>query len=362
MDYEEIIRRNQPLVPIRPLGKGSYGCVYLAHSSEFGIIAVKIVEKDKYEKREVDSQIELWENGKGNVFILKYIACFDEYSFPFIITEYANMKTLNVIVKHPQIHLPSYTLRALMKQICMETFLNSKFLFFIYFSKVLGMKSFHASGLIHRDIKCDNILLHSPSGSGRVHVKISDFGFAKKVDLINEQTYLAGTIPFMAPELFQKQSLSTQKVDIYAVGITFLRLLRLKYPVNERNFKEQGEKITSMKSIERPSEIKDDLLWNLLSKLLEFDPNKRITAAEALNNPYFASLEAIADISKEQQDLAQLAIKAEKDGDSNITEFDKDPSCIAAESVIKQFVLTDMKENQFKLQKLEEFEKNLIII
>jgi serine/threonine protein kinase len=45
---------------------------------------------------------------------------------------------------------------------------------------------------LYRDIKCDNILLHSPPGSGRVHAKISDFGFAKKVDLNNKQTYLAG--------------------------------------------------------------------------------------------------------------------------------------------------------------------------
>ncbi|KAA6368401.1 MAG: hypothetical protein EZS28_036072, partial [Streblomastix strix] len=59
------------------------------------------------------------------------------------------------------------------------------------------MKVFHSAGLIHRDIKCDNILLHSPPGSGRVYAKISDFGFAKKEEMTSEQTYLAGTIPFM---------------------------------------------------------------------------------------------------------------------------------------------------------------------
>ncbi|KAA6370479.1 MAG: hypothetical protein EZS28_033994, partial [Streblomastix strix] len=37
------------------------------------------------------------------------------------------------------------------------------------------MRSFHEAGLIHRDIKCSNILFHIPPGTGRVHAKISDF-------------------------------------------------------------------------------------------------------------------------------------------------------------------------------------------
>ncbi|KAA6387335.1 MAG: putative serine/threonine protein kinase [Streblomastix strix] len=218
--------------------------------------------------------------------------------------EYANMMTLKIIAKQSQTYLPSFTLRALMKQI------------------LEGMRVFHETGLVHRDIKCDNILLHSPPGSGRVYAKISDFGFAKKVDLNNKQTYLAGTIPFMSPEQFHENPIITQNVDIYALGITFYKLITHKYPVNERNIKEQSKKITKLKCIKRPSEIKDNLLWDLLSQLLEFNTNKRITAAQALQHPYFTSHEAKADISKEYKDLAQQ---------STITEFDKDPTFFVSE-------------------------------
>ncbi|KAA6361050.1 MAG: putative Aurora kinase C [Streblomastix strix] len=255
--------------------------------------------------------------------------------------EYSNMKTLDIIAKQKQILLPSCTLRALIKQI------------------LDGMRAFHSADLVHRDIKCDNILLHSPPGSGRVYAKISDFGFAKKVDLNKEQTYLAGTLPFMSPEQFHKNPIITQKVDIYSLGITFYKLITHKYPVNERNFKEQGKKMIQLKSIERPSQIKDNLLWDLLQNLLEFDPDKRITAAEALQHPYFTSPEAIADVSKEQQDLASLAVTAEQDGDSTITEFDKDPTYIVSESVIKQFILEEnnLYQNKLNNNKKDKFKE-----
>ncbi|KAA6377635.1 MAG: putative Serine/threonine-protein kinase/endoribonuclease ire-1 [Streblomastix strix] len=225
--------------------------------------------------------------------------------------DYANMKTLNIIAKQSQIHLPTYTLRALMKQI------------------LEGLRVLHSIGFIHRDIKCDNILLHSPPNSGRVHAKISDFGFVKKEVLNNEQTYAAGTLPYMGPEMFKKPLIVTQKVDIYALGITFYRLITNKYPVNCSTFKEQGKALKAMNGIQRPSKLKDDILWNLLSKMLEFDPNKRITAVDALQHPYFTSQKAIDDISKDQQDLASLAAVAEQEKDSCITQYDKDPTFIS---------------------------------
>ncbi|KAA6403742.1 MAG: hypothetical protein EZS28_000738 [Streblomastix strix] len=175
MDYENILRS-----PIRPLGNGSFGIVYLAYHIEMGIVAVKIIQKNKYDKqdREWESALQITNKKHQFPFILKYIRYDYFCSCNLITMEYANVKTLNIIAKQPHVPLPSYTLRALMKQI------------------LVGVSEIHNVKLIHRDIKCDNILLHSPPGSGRVYVKISDFGLAKKEDFSNEQTYLAGTIPY----------------------------------------------------------------------------------------------------------------------------------------------------------------------
>ncbi|KAA6369675.1 MAG: hypothetical protein EZS28_034798 [Streblomastix strix] len=194
-----------------------------------------------------------------------------------------------------------------------------------------GMRAFHSAGLIHRDIKCSNILLNSRPGSGIVHAKISDYGLAEIENQMSGTGCRAGTLPYVSPEQFLKDLIITQKVDIYALGITFYKLITHKYPVYEPTFDSQGKSLAQLKSIERPSQITNNLLWDLLSKLLEFDPDKRITALEALQHPFFTSSEAISDISKDQQDLAQLAAKAESEGDLKITQFDKDPFYIVSE-------------------------------
>ncbi|KAA6375083.1 MAG: hypothetical protein EZS28_029389 [Streblomastix strix] len=54
VDYEEILRQ-QELVPIRPLGRGAFGIVYQAYDQEYGIVAVKIIKKDKFDIRELEA-------------------------------------------------------------------------------------------------------------------------------------------------------------------------------------------------------------------------------------------------------------------------------------------------------------------
>ncbi|KAA6387299.1 MAG: hypothetical protein EZS28_017175 [Streblomastix strix] len=151
-------------------GQGSFGCVYLVFHQEEGVVATKIMKPEKFDKREWDAAIQLTKQGK-NIYVLQYLSYSPQNSYVKMFMKYANMKTLSSIIENTDKFLPLYINRALMKQI------------------LEGMRVFHIAGLIHRDIKCDNILLHCPPGSGRVHAKISDFGFAKKenVNIIDIQ-------------------------------------------------------------------------------------------------------------------------------------------------------------------------------
>ncbi|KAA6386367.1 MAG: hypothetical protein EZS28_018106 [Streblomastix strix] len=238
--------------------------------------------------------------------------------------EFANYNTLKIISRQNQVSLPACAIRVLMKQI------------------LEGLRVFHMTCLIHRDIKCDNILLHCPPGSGKILSKISDFGMAKKEDNTSQKLYVKGTPPYMSPEIFKFPLIITQKVDIYAAGITFIHLLTGKYQILFKKFEEYKQffdrPLTDINPIERPKEITNNALWNLLSKLVEFNPEQRFTAEQALSHEFFTGPEAQADISHEQQELAKKSVTAEQNGDQSITQYDKDPSFILPESIIKEYI------------------------
>ncbi|KAA6333702.1 MAG: hypothetical protein EZS28_053138, partial [Streblomastix strix] len=100
--------------------------------------------------------------------------------------EHANLGNLFDFIKASN-NLSYSTIRIIMKQL------------------LLGLNYLHSKGIIHRDIKGQNIMLHSPPGCGIVFVKIGDYG---EVKISEQNPFLSmtmsykGTYGFMAPELF----------------------------------------------------------------------------------------------------------------------------------------------------------------
>lgn len=94
-----------------------------------------------------------------------------------------------------------------------------------------GLSYIHQRGFLHRDVKDPNLLLSEDLSQ----TKISDFGLAIPFALLGKncgeehQYSPSGTLPYMAPELFQKHQPSPL-IDIYAMGATLYRLLSGEYP------------------------------------------------------------------------------------------------------------------------------------
>jgi len=92
----------------------------------------------------------------------------------------------------------------------------------------------HSHGIIHRDIKPNNIF-YLPDGS----IKLSDFGIAQSVEFSEKENLtsadgLIGSVHYMAPEL-AKGKLATVQSDIYAMGCTMFEILTGKVPFSKKS-------------------------------------------------------------------------------------------------------------------------------
>lgn len=142
---------------------------------------------------------------------------------------------------------------------------------------ILGIEYLHAQGVVHRDIKPDNLLLTEDDV-----LKIVDFGvselFEKDSDFMTTKS--AGSPAFLPPELCVSAhgSVSGRAADIWSMGITLYCLYFGRVPFEKINPLELYESIRTDR-VDLESAEEDDFR-DLLSRILEKDPNKRIKMAE----------------------------------------------------------------------------------
>ncbi|KAA6360129.1 MAG: hypothetical protein EZS28_044344, partial [Streblomastix strix] len=111
---------------------------------------------------------------------------------------------------------------------------------------------------------------------------------------------------------------------MWALGILVYWMTTHSYPFNPRNDSSIIQ-FSANRVLTRPQLITDDLLWDLLVKMLCFDRIKRISASDALNHPFFTGEQAMREISPEQYQLSQNAQTSQRNGDKSITKFDINP-------------------------------------
>ncbi|KAA6372898.1 MAG: hypothetical protein EZS28_031575 [Streblomastix strix] len=244
--------------------------VYLSHNSQLGIIAAKIMQSEKFDQREWDAagRLNQAKSFENNVVILM---------------SYANAKSLDVIIQDKKQNLQSGTYRALAKQI------------------LEGVRMIHAAGIIHSS-----------------KVKIADFGTAKIITSLNLNVTALGTPKIMAPELLLGTSIGTNKVDMWSVGVVLFQLATHEQPIQAESIPDLQRKMGMLKRITRHPAIVDNILWDLLSQLLEFDPDRRISAEQALQHPYFTSPQAFTEVSIQSRIIAQKCMLNERQLDNEI--------------------------------------------
>jgi hypothetical protein len=134
-----------------------------------------------------------------------------------------------------------------------------------------ALKHLHDRGIIHRDVKAENVLL-----AEGFFCKLTDFGLSKQQmesSLGRQSTNAQGTLLFMAPEV-RNDHKPTHRSDIYSVGVTAYQILNRSPPPRQRT---RISVLNSFKSL--PPVLKS--LSDLLVNCLEEDPKRRVSSEDA---------------------------------------------------------------------------------
>ena len=149
-----------------------------------------------------------------------------------------------------------------------------------------GIAYCHAKRIAIRDIKPESILLEEGSTT---KVKLADFGCAKQVHLENSLTTVCGTEAFVAPEIIEFHPAYDVQCDMWSMGVLLYLLLG-----GYRPFRGTGdeclEKVRYGMYKFAPKKYWDPIsndAKQLIAAMLTVDPARRITAAEALDMPWF---------------------------------------------------------------------------
>ena len=260
--------------PIQLIGSGSFGSVYEAKNTIFqNTVALKVIKKDpnnELDEQEIRNEIDILKK-LSHPNIVKIYEFYISNSHYYIVTEFCKDGELFSYIKN------KYSENQL------------AVLFYQVFS---GLWYLHDHKILHRDIKLENIMISKKekdnvTGEELFWAKIIDFGTAKIFEKNKKERDVVGSSYYIAPEVLKQNY--NEKCDTWSVGVILYMMLVGRAPFDGKDDEEIICKINSgeynskePRLLKHSTEVRD-----LVKKLLQKDTNKRYSAKEAINHPWF---------------------------------------------------------------------------
>lgn len=157
-----------------------------------------------------------------------------------------------------------------------------------------ALAEMHALGLLHRDIKPQNVMLSHDAGQGQEIVKVLDFGLVKRIDGnatrdLTAGLHILGTPAYLAPERIEAPASTDPRSDLYAVGALGFYLLTGRKP-----FEAEGDLHLTHLILDTPAPApaavnpgnSTPALDALILRCLEKSPDMRPASARALADAF----------------------------------------------------------------------------